>query len=149
MEASCGPRPNISASTLTNAGAAASPGGWFSAASASGSHSISRSLAVCPFRTSQFSTVSSGEQAIRPVAPRRRRCSVLTGVPSRKTDRRSFQPSASHSMTPPRRCHGAGSGGHESTECLPAVSIVGTLSDGCTRTFDIAPIRRRNANVSR
>ena len=52
-------------------------------------------------------------------------------------------------MTPPRRCHGAGSGGHESTEATPAASIDDTRSDGCTRTFDIAPIRRRNANVSR
>ena len=40
----------------------------------------------------------------------------VTGAPSRSTDRRSLHPSASHSMTPPSRCHGAGSGGHESTE---------------------------------
>ena len=116
IDAACGSGPNISASTRRNVGAAASCGGWFRAASASGSQSISRSRRVWPFRTSQFSTVSSGEQAIRPERPRSLFCSVLTGPPSRSTERRSFHASASHSITPPSRCHGAGSGGHESTD---------------------------------
>ena len=78
-------------------------GGWLSAASASGSQSISRSRAVWPLRISQCSTVSPGEAAFI-VAPgssssarelqRRRPCRAptagraTTGRPSRECRRR-------------------------------------------------------------
>ena len=68
IAAARGSLPNISASTRANSGAAACAGGWLSAASASGSQSISRRRGVWPLRISQFSTVSPGDAAFR-VAP--------------------------------------------------------------------------------
>ena len=131
-------------------GAAACVGGWLSAASASGSHSISRSRGVWPLRISQFSTVSPGDAAIArrsrlqlpPREPQRR-------APCRSTDSRSRHDSASQSSTPASRCNGGGSAGHASRDAPPGAIDHRhrelRLQRGRGRA---APMSPRNANVS-
>ena len=85
---------------------------WFSAASASGSHSISRSRAVWPLLISHSSTVSPGDAAMRVgVCPlpsaRCPACAIRIGraMPQR---RQPIAPaSASQSSSPPSRLSGA------------------------------------------
>ena len=138
---------NISASTRANGGAAARSGGWFSAASASGSQSSSRSRAVWPLRISQFSTVSSGEAA-RTGDPRNSRRAFLSGVAIPSSDSRSRHDSASHSSTPATRCSGGGSAAQFRRVRVPIRSIIVTASCGSRRTLSCAPMSRRKANVS-
>ena len=84
--------------------------GWLSAASTSGCQSISRSLGVCPFLTSQSSTVSPGEAAILGAPGRSDRRARRSGVAMRSIESRSRQPRASQSSTPaPPDESGAGS----------------------------------------
>ena len=102
--------PNICASTRTNGGAAAVAIGWFSAATASGSHSSSISRGVCPWRRSHASTVSSARAAVngRPLA--RSACARRITGPSRSAasaiEDRERRPSRQARR---RRCHGGGS----------------------------------------
>ena len=114
-------------------------GGWLSAASASGSHSISRRRAVWPLRISQFSTVSPGDAAIARRAGRQlARRAFAAAPPSAATDSRSRQTSASQSSTPASRCSGARQRRDTSSrDRRPARSIIVTPSCGCRRTLSI------------
>ena len=148
IAAARGSGPNISASTRANTGAAAWSGFWFSAASASGSHSSSRIRGVCPLRMSQFSTVSPDDAAFRVAPGRSSRRAILSGDAIPNTDSRSRHDSASHSITPATTCSGGGSAGHESRVRRPDESIMVTPSCGSTRTLSSASISARNAKVS-
>ena len=101
-------------------------GGWLSAASASGSHSISRSRGVWPLRISQFSTVSPGEAAIV-VAP----AQLAAREPQRRRHPQHATADRASRARPTRtrRPAGAtarGSVGHTSRDRRPARSIIVT-----------------------
>ncbi len=114
-----GSGPNISASTRTNGVAAASSGAWFSAATASGSHSHSTSFGPWRCRRSQSETVSlDSEDAIVPVRASDR-LAARSGAARCSAERRSRQGSASQSSTAASRCSGAGSGGQRRTDRRP------------------------------
>jgi hypothetical protein len=103
IAAARGSSPNISASTRANTGAAACRGDWFRAASASGSHNISRMRGVWPLRISQASTVSPGEAAFTDEPGCSARRAFRSGATIPSTDRRSLHDSASQSMMPASR----------------------------------------------
>ena len=125
-------------------------GGWLSAASASGSHSISRRRGVWPLRISQFSTVSPGDAAFTVDARRSSRRAFCSGVAMPSTDSRSRHDSASHSKTPATRCNGAGSAGHVSRDPPPrAIDHRHRQLRLRGGRYRCAPMSRRNANVSR
>ena len=140
--------PNISPTTRAKGGAAAWSGGWLSAASASGFHSISRIRVVWPLRISQFSTVSPGDATCNVDPGRIARRARRNAADMLRIEARSRHDRASHSSTAATRCSGDGNAGQTSRDRRPRKSIIVTASCGCTRTRPSAPIVRRNSNVS-
>ena len=134
-------RPNISASTRTNGAAAASDGGWFSAATASGSQSHSR-------RRPLLADERSSQRGQRSPAGHRR-AAPSSRPQHRPTDAKHLEAVAPFERLPleHRRRAGAAAAADSDTSApsrLPVASRYGTRSDGCTRTFAAAPIRRSN-----
>ena len=117
-------------------GAAACCGGWFSAASASGSQSISRSRGVWPLRISQFSTVSPGDAAIavrRPAQLRAARCRSGVGHAAAPTaDRATTARPVEHAGQQMQRRRQRRT--RRAATAVPARSIIVTASCGCMRT---------------
>ena len=150
IAAARGSAPNISASTRANGGAAACRGGWLSAASASGSHSISRSRAVWPLRISQFSTVSPGDAAfaVAPAAARAR--AILSGA---------RHPEHRQAIAPRQRVPVEHAGQQvqrrrqrrtrRAAICRPPRSIIVTASCGCEAHVAVGADRRAGTRTSR
>ena len=74
--------------------------------------------------------------------------SLLWGVAIFSTDSRSAHGNPSHSSTPASRWIGAGRSGQVRRDRRPARSTIVNVNRGCIRTWSMAPISRRKANVS-
>ena len=125
-------------------------GGWLSAASASGSHSISRSrarLAVADQPVLDRLARRRRHRRSRPSQLAARDAAAASPSPAPTADRASD--SASQSSTPASRCSGGGSAGQlEPRSAGRARSIIVTPAAAASRTLSRAPMSRRNANVS-
>jgi len=122
IEASRGLVPSISASERSNGPAEAASIDSFSAATASGSHSISTSRGVWWCLISHWRTVSSG----RPVKG--------GPVPMRIAAMRSRHDNARQVITPASRFSGGGSRGHLRRDERPLRSIMSTVRRSWTST---------------
>ena len=107
VRAACG------STTSANGAAAATSIGWFSAASASGSHSSSIRRGVWPWRASQPSTVSDGSGVARAASRSADSRVAASPAPAIATARRAG-------------CSGDGSGGHASRDQRPRRSTLST-----------------------